>query len=384
MRGERTLFSTGDLIGPLEVGQIAHGGHWVARHEGMVVFVRHALFGESVLARVTSVSSRFARADVVQVLRSSPHRRQPPCPIAGRCGGCDFQHTSVSHARELKRQVVAEQLAGAGVDFVGEVVALDPDEFGWRTRMRYHATGTGAWGLRVHRSNEVVPLPPEGCRIASPELSRPSRTSGDTLLGSVGSDTVAWVSPGEPAPLIEQRAAGRVWRVFADGFWQVHPQAAEVLVGTVVELLQPKPGERGLDLFCGVGLFAGALADRGVRVHGMEGDRRAARLAGRNVPEATFSTGDVGRLLSRWKRRADLVVLDPPRSGAGIALMERVLRLGARAIAYVACDPAALARDLRVARSAGWEVRSVRAFDLFPLTHHIEAVALLTPPKSQL
>lgn len=368
----------GDVVGPVEVGPIAHGGHWVARHEGLVLFVRHALSGELVTVRVTGVSKRFARADVVRVLRPSPHRVVPPCPIAGRCGGCDFQHVDVEHTRELKRQVVAEHLARAGVDFTGEVEGLDPDALCWRTRMRYHATGTGGWGLRAHRSDEVVPLPPGGCRIAVGELADPDAEGEGPLVGAASADGVVWVGAGESAPLVREQADGRSWVVSATGFWQVHPQAADSLTSAVVEGLGPRPGETGLDLFCGVGLFAGALSRRGVSMHGVEGNRAAVRLARRNVPEASFTFGDVGRFLDGWRsRRMDLVVLDPPRSGAGERVMGKVLALAPRAVAYVACDPAALARDLRIARESGWRPTSVRAFDLFPMTHHVELVVIL-------
>lgn len=122
---ELLTLAVGDVVGPVEVGTVAHGGHWIARHHGLVLFVRHALSGEVVTVRITSVTSRFARADVVEVLRPSLHRVLPPCPVAGRCGGCDFQHVDIVHTRELKRQVVAEHLAKAGVEFVGEVERLD-------------------------------------------------------------------------------------------------------------------------------------------------------------------------------------------------------------------------------------------------------------------
>ncbi len=376
--------AVGDVVGPIEVGPIAHGGHWVARHEGMVIFVRHALEGELVTVRITDVTRRFARADVQSVHHGSAFRRTPACAIAGVCGGCDFPHVEASHTRELKRQVVVEHLRKAGVEFAGDVVGLEPDSFGWRTRMRYHATDAETWGLRAHRSAEVIDLPAHGCLIAVQDLAHPRPAAGPTLVGAAGHDRTVWVGQGDPVPVLTERAGGRDWQVSADGFWQVHPQAATVLAGAVVEGLQPEPGEVGLDLFCGVGLFAGVLSARGVTMHGIEGNRRAVGMARRNVPEATFAVGDVGRQLNRWTRSVDLVVLDPPRTGAGLPLMKRVLELGARAVAYVACDPAAFARDLKGALDAGWALSGVQAFDLFPMTHHIELVAVLAPQKMPL
>ncbi len=374
--------AVGDVVGPIEVGPIAHGGHWVARHDGMVIFVRHALEGEVVTVRITETTRRFARADVHSVHHGSPYRRTPACAIAGECGGCDFQHVEVSHSRELKRQVVVEHLRKVGVEYADDVVGLEPDSFGWRTRMRYHATDAGTWGLRAHRSAEVIELPADGCLLAVSELSHPSPAQGTTLVGAAGHDRTVWVEQGDTAPILTERADGRAWKVAADGFWQVHSQAADVLAGAVVEALLPEPGEVGLDLFCGVGLFAGVLSARGVTMHGIEGNRRAVETARRNVPEATFAVGDVQRVLRRWNRPVDLVVLDPPRTGAGIPLMKRTLELGARAVAYVACDPAAFARDLKVALEEGWALSRIQAFDLFPMTHHIELVALLTSSKA--
>lgn len=373
----------GEVIGPLEVGEIAHGGHWVARHAGRVLFVRHCLGGEVVRARITALATRHGFADTVEVLRESPHRVAPPCPVAGTCGGCDFQHVAVPHQHELKRRVVAEQLQRlGGLAWDGVVEAVAPDALGWRTRMRYHGSA-GGWGLKAHRSDAVVALPAQGCVIADPSLADPDAAgvhpaAGDELVGVAAAGGVWWGDPGDDAT-VEERAAGRSWRVAASGFWQVHPQAADTLVGAVLDGLRPSPGERVLDLYCGVGLFAGALVDAGAEVHGVEGDRRAVALAERNVPQASFQAASVEKLARAGLGRPDLVVLDPPRVGARRRVMSAVAATGARRVAYVACDPAALGRDVGIAAELGWRVASVRAFDLFPQTHHVECVAILEP-----
>ncbi len=366
-------WAVGDRWDRVRIGRVAHGGHWVARVDGRVLFVRHALEGELVDVVVTGLAKRHAFADAVAVHEAGPHRVPAPCPIAATCGGCDFQHVAVPHQRELKRQVVAEQLSRlAGVTWAGEVEALDPDDVGWRTRMRYHR-GPQGWGMRAKASHDVVTLPARGCLIAAPALRTPRAAVGaDTADGPV------WVEPGDDV-VVRQRAAGREWSVRADGFWQVHPQAADTLVDAVLTGLRPSAGERALDLYCGVGLFSGALAAWGVRVTGIEGGREAVELARRNVPEARFHAGSVDRVLARVRGRTDLVVLDPPRVGAGRRVVEDVCARRPRAIAYVACDPAALARDLATAAGSGYRATSIRAFDLFPLTHHVECVAILVP-----
>lgn len=375
--------SEGDLLCELEVGPVAHGGHCVARTQGRVIFVRHGLPGEIVDAEVTEVRKRYARAEVVRVHRASPHRVEPACPIAGRCGGCDFQHVEPAFSRELKRRVVAELLDHlAGIEFTGEVYSVDPDRADWRTRMRYHLDAAGRPGLLGHRSREIVLLPPEGCRIADERISRPpvySQHPGGQLLGVATASTAAFATPGRAGHAVTERVGGRQYRVALGGFWQPHRQAASTLVAAVLAGLQPAVGEVAADLYCGVGLFAGALADAGCRVWGIEGDRRAVALAVQNVPEAEFIAGDVAKRLARIPGHMDLVVLDPPRTGAGPAVLSGIAARRPRAICYVACDPAALARDLRSAAELGYRTTQVSAYDLFPLTHHVECVAVLEP-----
>lgn len=381
-------WQVGDRFAGVRVGPVAHGGHWVARHEGRVVFVRHALADELVTIEITGLAKRHAFADAVAVEEPSPHRVEPPCPIAAVCGGCDLQHVEVAHQRELKRQVVAEQLRRlAGLEWEGEVEAVEPDAFGWRTRMRYHRVDTPSrrnrWGMRAKGSHDVVPLPEQGCLIAAPGIELPPAVvgeEGDELLGVLSADGALWAEPGTDA-VVRERAAGRAWGVRADGFWQVHPQAADTLVEAVMTGLQPQEGEVALDLYCGVGLFAGALVDAGAEVLGAEGSRDAVGMAEANVEDAQFEAGSVDRVLARTPGLVDLVVLDPPRAGAGRAVIEDVCDRDPRMIAYVACDPAALARDLAFAMECGYEVEGVRAFDLFPQTHHVECVALLVPAE---
>lgn len=392
----------------LTVGQVAHGGHCVSRNDdGRVVFVRHALPGERVRAVVTEVHSGFLRADAVEVLSASPDRVEPPCPWAGpdRCGGCDFQHASLAAQRELKASVVTEQLvrlAGLSTEDVEALaVRVTPlpgsdDGLGWRTRVGYTVDSVGRTGLLKHRSHEVVAL--DRCRIAHPliqsapvlGLSWPSVSTVDVVASAAGE--VVLSSAGQlisgPAK-VHEHAVGREWTVPADTFWQVHPAAADTLAAAVVELLAPRPAERAWDLYGGVGLFAAALApalDATGRITVVEADARAAGAAVRNLRDLTTVTvlrSDVARALAnpRW-RAVDLVVLDPPRTGAGREVVSSMIARSPRAVAYVACDPAALARDVRTFRDHGWRLAELRAFDLFPMTHHVECVALLLPPAA--
>lgn len=407
------------LVGPITVGPIADGGHCVARHDGRVIFVRHALPGEQVMIAYTDTSQpRFWRADAHQIITASPDRVDPPCPVAGPglCGGCDFQHVALPAQRSLKTAVVAEQLERlAGISWRGiveEVPTAEGDSgLHWRTRMRYlldHSrAGEPVVGLRAHRSHQVIPLPDQGCliadrRIANPGLDLGSRELDGSELIAVAAERPTFLLDGELTRgerELTECAAGRDWVVDADGFWQVHPAAADILVDAVLDGLEPVAGERAFDLFCGVGLFTGALADRGCAVWGVESSAKAIALARRNVAgpanhngedpwsrparptdgRPRFTVGRVDRVLRQLPKRTDLVVLDPPRAGARREVMTAVINRQPRRIAYVACDPAALARDLGIAQQLGYRAISIRGFDLFPMTQHVECVAIVEP-----
>lgn len=389
----------------VEVGPVAHGGHCVARHEGRVLFVRHALPGERVLARVTEDGGgSFCRADAVSVLVPSPDRVEPPCPHAGpgRCGGCDWQHATGAAQRALKAAVVREQLARlAGLDLPVTVQELPGGLLGTRTRVRYAIGPDGRTGLRRHRSHDLEPVlacplgtvPVAVAGRPGTELEVVAAASGTVVVPAAGGTDPPGTGPGRDAGTpdagtpdddvtVTERAGGREWRVAATGFWQVHPAAADTLAAAVLELLDPRPGETALDLYAGAGLFAGLIADRvgpAGHVVAVESDARAADDARANTTATVRTARVTPGLVAGLGLRPDLVVLDPPRSGAGKDVTRAILDLGPRAVAYVACDPASFARDLRVALDAGWELRELRAYDCFPMTHHVETVALLCP-----
>ncbi|MEH3033145.1 MAG: TRAM domain-containing protein [Aeromicrobium erythreum] len=403
------MTSAPDDLPVVEVGPVAHGGHCVARLDGQVVFVRHALPGETVRVRVTQRTKRFLRADVVEVLVASPDRVEPPCPWAGTCGGCDFQHVDPAAQRRLLGDVVREQLqrlAGLEVDVeVEEVAPL----LGWRTRTTYAVDRDGHAGLRPHRSHDVLPI--DRCRIAHPALAevpqhRWDGTSVEAVVSSTGERLLvtdarrlpADVERDGVATLDGRRREGRAhvteqvrdhsFRVSGSGFWQVHPAAAETLVDAVLGAALAEPGHRVADLYAGVGLFTAFLADAvgesGVVVS-VEGDAGGHRDARRNLHHRSQvrllrapverAAAD-GSLADALGGRPDVVVLDPPRSGAKEAV-PALAALGAPRVVYVACDPAALARDVATFAEHGYRLDDLRAFALFPMTHHVECVAVL-------
>jgi tRNA/tmRNA/rRNA uracil-C5-methylase (TrmA/RlmC/RlmD family) len=411
----------GPLFGSLvevEVGAPAHGGSCVARRDGRVIFVRHALPGELVRARVTEDrGGAFCRADAVEVLRASDERVAPPCPHAGpgRCGGCDWQHASGAAQRAMKGAIVREQferLAGIDVaDLFAGVEALPGGLLGWRTRIAYAVRPDGRAGLHRHRSHQVEVL--DACPLGVPGVgdtavlarSWPGLTGVEVARSADGLSVLAHrPGPGRQArgrrppdrvsvvdgpSRLTQQVGDRDFTVAADGFWQVHPDAAATFAGAVLAAVAPRAGETVLDLYAGAGMLTALLAEAvGTtgNVVGLESSRGAVADAAANLADLPWAAVQQARVdeasLAALGVDPDVIVLDPPRAGAGRNVMAALLAMRPRAIGYVACDPAALARDVRVALDAGWQLSAVRAFDAFPMTHHVECVALLTPALS--
>ncbi len=437
-RGDRDAQApTADDLAPgveveVDIGPVAHGGHCVARYDGRVVFVRLALPGERARVRITEAKrGSFCRGEAIEVLEQDPRRVQPPCPHfhPGGCGGCDFQHADGSLQRELKAAVISEQLRRlAGIERTVQVQALPGNGFGWRSRVRWALDPEGRIGprgVRSHRVEAVNPAAP--CLIAVPELTplaaavevpsgvRPPRRGRQTrgadhrpaggrganrAAGALpevalcrdadGNSTASWIGlPAAPVreSAVPERALGREFSVAADGFWQAHVDAAEVLAAAVTEAIadQDLAGRSAWDLYGGVGLFAEVLC-RAVGPDGsvvsVESDERAGELAAGNLaehPQAAVRVGKVEHVLADLADSVDAVVLDPPRSGAGPALCAAIAERGPAVIVYVACDPAALARDTAALATAGYRLDTLQAFDAFPQTHHVECVARFLP-----
>ncbi|SDJ19592.1 23S rRNA m(5)U-1939 methyltransferase [Frankineae bacterium MT45] len=412
----------------VSVTAVAHGGHCVARVDddphGRVVFVRHTLPGEVVVAEVTEdTGGAYLRADAVEVIQPAPDRVSPPCPHAGpgRCGGCDWQHVSASGQRGLKRAVVVEQFARlAHLDVDVDVEALDSGLLGWRTRTLYATNPRGEVGLRRHRSHSVEVL--DQCPLGVPGvadddvLQEPWPGVSGIELVQNGSPAVT-VLTHQPAPrptgrrggdqrsgqrhhrrrpdvvtlrsgaaTVTHHLLGRDFSVAAAGFWQVHPRAAETFASAMLDALAPQPGEVVLDLYAGAGLFTALLGERvGVtgRVVGLEADRQAVTDAEANLADLPWSSVRQQKVspesMAEIGTGCDLLVLDPPRSGAGREIMLAALQLRPRLIGYLACDPSSLARDVTTALDEGWQLQQLRAFDAFPMTHHVECLAVLAP-----
>jgi len=400
----------------LDVTNIAHGGISVARHDGRVIFVSDAIPGERVLARITEDSKKsFWRAETVKVVEPSEHRQMHVWSSASvarapenRAGGAEFGHIEISHQRELKRQVVVDSLQRfARIDsptvegVTVEAIAGADDGTGWRTRVRLHVDESGRPGPYAARSHKVIAVTELPLATAAVQEAAPlaAKFVGEEHVDIVqAADGVARLIIGAQKPsTITELVGDREFRLADTGFWQVHTHAAQTLTTAVQDAIDPAlfdPKAHNLDLYGGVGLLAAAVADRfgaSTTITSVESDATATGFASRNLAEwigADAATGRVERWVAqlaatanahdRARLRAATVVLDPPRSGAGKQVVQSIGGLQPAQIVYVACDPVALARDIGLFAERGYDLTALRAFDLFPHTHHVEAVATLT------
>ncbi len=383
----------------LDVTAVVAGGDGLARdQDGRVVFVAGALPGERVAAEVTERRKDFARARVARVLQASTDRVEPPCPfVAAGCGGCDWQHIDPVAQRRLKVDVVLDALRRqAHLE-----VPVDPGPalpaVGYRTTLRGHAVD-GRFALRHRGSHDLVPIGP--CLVAHPlvdELVREGRfpdgevvlragaATGERLVVVEGDPTLATVPTGvRVAGDAELRSgarawyheelAGRRWRISARSFFQARPDGAEALVAVASQALGDALAGGGhlVDLYGGVGLFAGTLAAGPVTLV----ESGASSVADARINLADRDARVVRGDAARWRgRRAAAVVADPPRAGLAKAGVKAVAATRADRLVLVSCDAGALGRDARLLGDAGYELAGATLVDLFPHTSHLEVVS---------
>jgi tRNA/tmRNA/rRNA uracil-C5-methylase (TrmA/RlmC/RlmD family) len=401
---------TGKTI-ELDVTNIAHGGISVARHEGRVVFVSDAIPGESVAARITEDSKKsFWRAETVAVVAPSEHRQPHVWAEASidrdpddRAGGAEFGHIEIGHQRELKRQVIVDSLqrfAKLEKDVTVEALPGESDGTGWRTRVRLHVDSRGQLGPYAARSHTVIPVTSLPLATAQLQADAPirERFEGEDAVDVVAPSTggVRLIIGKQKPSTITEVVGDREFRLADSGFWQVHTAAASTLTAAVQDAIDASrfdPTAPNLDLYGGVGLLAAAVGDRfgpTTRITTVESDERATDYAASNLEDWIGASAVTGRVehwirdlarsanaVERSRLRSATIVLDPPRAGAGREVVENITDVAPAQVVYVACDPVALARDLGIFAEHGYSLASLRAFDLFPNTHHVEAVATL-------
>ncbi|WP_424806535.1 class I SAM-dependent RNA methyltransferase [Rhodococcus sp. 27YEA15] len=408
-----------------DLGKPGHGGFVIARHEGRVVFVRHGLPGERALVRVTEdKGGSFCRADAISIVEASAHRVDPTCPISGPGGAgcCDYSHADLPVQREMKTAVVREQLerlARIDSDVVVEDLPGTGDGTGWRTRIRLAVDARGDAGFHAYRSNRVVTdlrctqiefraydgldgsqwqpgselqvvLDSTGRRhvveLGAPTVSRTGRRDAGRRGASArraagGGPRPTRVVSGSDTAV--ESVGERRWALSATGFWQAHRGAAAAYSQVVREWAGIGAGDTAWDLYGGVGVFAAVLAEltgpSGV-VESVELSARAVadgRAALTDLEQVRFHSGRVETVVAELSSSPGVIVLDPPRAGAGRAVVEALAATGAARVIHVGCDPASFGRDVGLYLEQGFRIGGLRAFDAFPTTHHLECVALL-------
>ena len=391
----------------VRVERAATGGAVGRLEDGRVVFVRHSLPGELVRVVLSENTAKFSRGDAVEVLEASPDRVPAPCEYAhpGGCGGCDLQHASTQGQSSWKLSLVKEHLRRiAGVDLDLQLTPVAGEAKGSRTRLRCGVNDEGQLCLRGVRSHTLVPI--HSCWIADPVFTPAFQTSWDGAqeveLRAIGDGEAFAVVRrdthrgsmveicslrGEPLePSIQSRVSvgGHYFSVSPRSFWQSHRSAPQVLLDTVLSFADVKAGDHVVDLFSGVGLFAVPLAQlvgptgRVTAVESSPYAVRDARQNGDGLRQLKVREWSVSpRAINDSVSEGDVVVLDPPRNGLAKGVVEALLRRAPRRLVYVSCDPATFARDLKALLAGGFVLAQIKAFDLFPMTEHVELVALL-------
>jgi 23S rRNA (uracil1939-C5)-methyltransferase len=387
----------------VRVERMLPGGVGLAHGEGLTILVSLAAPGDLARVRVESVRGRTAFATVAEVLEPSPARVEPPCPYFGRCGGCDFQQLGYEAQLAAKAEIIRDCLRRmARVEPPGEItVEPSPEIWRYRSRARWQHDARrrllGYYERGTHRVCDVA-----DCPVAAPPVNErllrlrglmkegrlPHASEFEAVAGDEGVALDPAVEAGDDGEQV-RRIGGETYRFDAGCFFQINHALLEPLVAEGLRGAAPGDGAAdggtALDLYSGVGLFTLPLARRFARVVAVEGNAAAARYACRNLADASLTnarveTSPVGEWLAHRAEeldRADFILLDPPRAGAEPEAVRGIIRLRPRHVSYVSCDPATLARDLRALLDAGYRLDSLRAFDMFPQTHHVETVAHL-------
>lgn len=380
----------------------AHGGESIGLSDGRVILVRGAIPGERVRVALDDPDAKLWRGEAVEILEPSPHRVERTCAAAlAGAGCCDADFVDPAHAPELKREVLLDALRRIGrftPDELPDVsaTALAPAR-GWRTRVRLGVDDRGRAGLRKRKSRDLVTG--VGCAQVAPGLmdglgeegTAPPGGELHAVLDADGNRHLMHVIGGgrrrrttivEGSGIAPERIGDREFKVPVDGFWQAHTAAAGHYVSRLRELLPEVEGGLAWDLYGGVGVFAGALAGKvgpGGRVISVESFAGAGRVGRRALADlpVEFRTSRVETAVGKLGHKVDLVVLDPPRTGAGAAIVRAIATARPGAVLHIGCDPATFARDARAWADNGYRIESLEVVDAFPGTHHLETIALL-------
>lgn len=378
----------------VKIEKIVPNGYGLAFADGLTIFVSLAASGDKVRVRLREKKGKLAFAEIVEIIEASPDRITPPCPYFGKCGGCDFQQMSYQAQIEAKVAIIQDCLKRIGkIDYQGEINIIgSPKELRYRTRAQWHAdTRSKKIGYFKRFSNQIIDV--ENCPILDEKLQetltnlRQNLNWNEFWAASIEIETatngekVSLYSNEiiEPTENISFETLGNRYFYNAENFFQGNQSLIEELIKLAIE---DAKGKIALDLYCGVGLFSLPLARTFEKITGIEANEKAIDFAKENaelnrLENIAFYTENVGEWLTENSPQdVDFILLDPPRSGTEKETIEQILKLKPAEISYVSCDPATLARDLRIL-AEDYSIESITALDLFPQTHHVETVVRL-------
>ena len=380
----------GDIL-TLNIGDIANGGHFVAKHENQIIFVRHAINGEVAKVKITAINSTFAFGDAIEIIKSSKNRVSSPCKYSypEGCGGCDFQHINYNVQSDLKKQVLQDQFKRiAKIDISPDIITPDPSNgLNWRSRLNLAISENNKVGFRAHKSNDVIEI--DECLIALKEINNSDifRTSWDdkeNLKISCSNTNELNISQFEKSISGPNKLTENVndyeYTISPKSFWQSHKNAPSILLQQVISNANIKKDDVVCDLYGGVGLFTlpiSKLVGNNGQVHLIEMDRTCiqdANIMFENIDNIFIHHGKVEQKLGGVKK-IDTIILDPPRNGVSKQVINQMIEKKPNSIIYVSCNPSTLARDSKILLDNKYKLSNIVGLDLFPMTHHIESVA---------
>lgn len=384
----------------LTLTDMAHQGMALGRHQDQVVLAPYGIPGEVVEVEVERSHRDYLEARIVSIVEPSPYRVTPPCPYYGECGGCQGQHIEYAQQLELKRAVVRDQLCRIGkfVDPPVQPTLAAPSPWRYRNHARFTVNKEGRLGFVRRGTHRMIPI--EECLLLADGINQLLQGlqgyCAETRQLSVryGVHTDEWLiqptiknpelqlATGQPS--YQEEMLGHRFRVASPSFFQVNTEQAERLVEVVRGYLAPTGTELVVDAYAGVGTFAVLLGPHLGVVLAIEESAPAVRDGqwnARQSPNVEYRLGKVEAVLPTLEQRPDAVLLDPPRAGCHKDTLQALIDFRPNKVVYVSCEPATLARDLRILCDGGFRLIEVQPVDLFPQTYHIEAVAYLEPQE---
>ena len=380
----------GDIV-TLNIESIANGGHFIARHDNQIVFVRHTISGEKANVKITAINSKFAFGDAIEILKSSKDRVEAPCKYSHPegCGGCDFQHIKPQAQLDLKRAVIEDQFKRiAKIEVRPGLIFTEPSNgLNWRSRLNLSVSENKNLGLRAFRSNKIIEV--DECLIALKEINDSEIFTKkwdheDNLKISYSSESDINISQFgknvSGSNNLREVVNDNKYEISPQSFWQSHKNAPRLLLEQVIKFANIKKGQKICDLYGGVGLFTlpiSKLIGENGEVHLIEVDKTCIEDANKmfkDIQNIFIHHGKVEQKLGSVKK-IDTIILDPPKNGISKQVINQMIEKKPKSIVYVSCNPSTLARDSKILLDNNYELSNIVGLDLFPMTHHIECVA---------